>query len=202
MPNYTITHGHTRNYRSTPTWRSWSSMRQRCTNKNLPHYRHYGGRGITVCERWSVFENFLADMGERPHGTSIDRIDKDGNYEPGNCRWASNRQQQVNSRNARMLTYQGETMCITDWAKRLGLLQQGLSERLKVMSVEEALSHPKTYGSPSKITAEQAKAIHSAKGTGSASKVAARFPGATAGIVAAIWAGRSWKFLGSQKHES
>jgi hypothetical protein len=71
-------------------------MIQRCTNQKHQAYANYGGRGITVCERWRVFENFLADMGEHPEGLSIDRIDNDGNYEPGNCRWASALQQRHN----------------------------------------------------------------------------------------------------------
>lgn len=78
------------------TRNSFDAMKQRCQNPNHPSYKYYGGRGISVCERWSSFENFLCDMGDRPLGHSIDRIDPSGNYEPSNCRWASSRQQSEN----------------------------------------------------------------------------------------------------------
>ena len=97
----TTTHGHTKNKKISPTYVSWYSMKTRCTNKNSIHFRHYGGRGISLCESWMKFENFLADMGERPVGKSIDRIDVNGNYEPSNCRWATQFEQVTNTRRSK-----------------------------------------------------------------------------------------------------
>lgn len=86
----------------TPTYVSWTAMLYRCSTQTSPDYANYGGRGIVVCDRWRTFENFLVDMGPRPsRAHSIDRIDVNGNYEPGNCRWATRSQQQRNKRNAR-----------------------------------------------------------------------------------------------------
>lgn len=96
-----LIHGHTIAHRPTATYRSWASMMARCRNPNDSRYRYYGARGIKVCERWLVFENFLTDMGERPEGLTIDRIDGDGNYEPSNCRWATRK---VQARHHRKLT--------------------------------------------------------------------------------------------------
>jgi len=92
-------HGHTngQRYRSR-TYRSWDAMKQRCLNINNFKFNYYGGRGIMVCERWMVFENFLADMGERPEGLTLDRIDNDGHYEPINCKWSTYKQQNNNRR--------------------------------------------------------------------------------------------------------
>lgn len=101
-----IRHGHTRDNgkggrATSPEYRSWKAMLERCRNPNAPNYHLYGGRGITVCDRWlgrDGFVNFLADMGARPKGTSLDRINTDGDYEPGNCRWADAKTQSTNRR--------------------------------------------------------------------------------------------------------
>lgn len=92
-------HGHAKRGSVTPTYRTWVAMRARCLNPNVINYANYGGRGIKVCERWDDFENFLADMGLKPSPKhSIDRIDNDGNYESGNCHWATKLEQARNSR--------------------------------------------------------------------------------------------------------
>ena len=86
--------------RNTPTRVSWLSMRQRCTYPAHPYFHNYGGRGIKVCDRWRRYKNFLADMGKRPPGMTLDRIDVNGNYEAGNCRWATASEQRRNQRAA------------------------------------------------------------------------------------------------------
>lgn len=116
----------------TSTYRIWIAMRSRCNNPKTANYDKYGGRGIKVCERWdNSFAHFLADMGERPPGLSIEREDNDGNYKPGNCRWATRSEQGRNMRRNRMVTHNGETLCMAAWAERLGIRWDTLYRRIK-----------------------------------------------------------------------
>jgi hypothetical protein len=116
-------------------------MLSRCTNPAVRKYHVYGGRGIKVCERWLLFENFLADMGEPPPGLTLDRIDTDGHYEPGNCRWADQKAQQNNRRNNHLLTFDGETLGITEWQRRSGVDRHTIMRRLqKGWPIERALT--------------------------------------------------------------
>ncbi|SOY65623.1 conserved hypothetical protein [Cupriavidus phytorum] len=123
--------------------RSWMSMRQRCENPSDGAYGRYGGRGIKVCERWSAFENFLADMGPMPDDCTLDRIDVNGDYEPSNCRWATYREQARNQRTNRKITHAGKTMCLAGWADELGIGRSTLAYRLKSgLTFEQAISRP------------------------------------------------------------
>jgi hypothetical protein len=129
-----------------PDYHLWSTMIQRCTNPKRKGYHNYGGRGITVCERWRhAFENFTADMGPRPSPThSLERRDNDQGYSPENCYWATWTQQRRNTRFNVVLTFQGETLCITEWALRLGIKAPSLKKRLvNGWTIEAALSTPK-----------------------------------------------------------
>jgi hypothetical protein len=123
-----ITHG----LSGTTTYTVWWRMRQRCEDQNDAAYHDYGGRGITVCARWHSFESFLEDMGERPEGLTIERINNDGSYEPSNCRWATRTEQGRNKRSNRLLTYGGETRPLSEWAEIKGLRMRTLWARLYV----------------------------------------------------------------------
>lgn len=127
----------------TPTHTLWMGMKQRCESPGASKFSIYGARGIKVCERWQSFPNFLADMGERPPGMSIDRIDPDGNYEPGNCRWANQLEQQNNRRNNRMVVVNGKSMTVSMAARSAGLGPDMVMQRLKRgQSIEQALRSP------------------------------------------------------------
>lgn len=116
-----ITHGHSHKGKTTPTYASWSQMIQRCTNPKTDAFPRYGGRGIKVCDRWSSFENFLADMGEKPIGLTIGRKDNDGNYEPRNCRWETHTQQMQNTSRTVSVTIRGVTGCFAQVCRHFGI---------------------------------------------------------------------------------
>jgi hypothetical protein len=128
-----VKHGAARVGRKTAEYRIWCAMRERCNSKNHVEYPRYGGRGVLICDRWNSFENFLADMGERPSAEhSIDRIDVNGNYEPTNCRWASKSEQARNKRTSVLMTLNGETRHRLEWAERLNLSVNTIKRRQRM----------------------------------------------------------------------
>ena len=140
-------------------------MIRRCTKPKTAFFERYGGRGITVCDRWYLFENFLADMGEKPVGLTLDRINNSGDYEPGNCRWATWQEQNRNNSHTRLITYNGVTLCVKEWAQRNGLHPAVLRHRLNNWdSVEQAITAPKRQGARMDLKAQ--KKVTTIKGRG------------------------------------
>lgn len=137
----------------TPTYFSWKDMRRRCTKRTDPQWKDYGGRGITVCEHWiDNYDNFVDDMGEKPEGMTLDRINNDLGYSPNNCRWATRTEQNRNSRQVRILEYQGRCQRLTEWAEELQISVATLHERLTKDYTPDLIFHkgPLThrYGRP------------------------------------------------------
>lgn len=110
--------------------KSWVAMRQRCLNKKDPSYDYYGGRGITICPEWESFEQFVKDMGRRPEGFTIERIDVDGNYEPDNCKWADKVEQARNRRNNKLICIEGEYKCVAEWLELYDIPKRTYYKRL------------------------------------------------------------------------
>lgn len=127
-----------------PEYNSWHSMIRRCTDPTTLGYHRYGGRGISVCERWaSSFTHFLEDMGFRPTGTTLDRKDVNGNYEPSNCRWATHQEQAENTSRVILVTANGKTQSLGAWARDLGVSDKAIRYRLKIgMSHHNAINKP------------------------------------------------------------
>jgi hypothetical protein len=125
-------HGHARKRRLSPTYRSWANMISRCTHPKNKNWNRYGGRGIKVCDKWRLsFKAFLQDMGEKPQGLTIDRIDNSGNYEPGNCRWATVQEQMQNTCQTKLLQFGGESMGLAAWGRKLGIKKETILDRLR-----------------------------------------------------------------------
>lgn len=144
--SYLIKHGHSTKKKQTDTYKVWAGIRTRCVNPNDTAYQNYGGRGITICERWKdSYENFLEDMGERPgKDYSIDRIDNEQGYSPENCKWATRKEQHRNTRRNVWIEFNGEKKVMADWADEYGIKRQTLKHRLAVLGwdIETALTTP------------------------------------------------------------
>ena len=125
----------------------WCQMKSRCNTPSHPEYHNYGARGIKVCEQWmSGFENFLSDMGKKPPGLSLDRYpNNDGNYEPGNCRWATSEQQCNNLRKNRRIEFQGECLTVAQWARKTGIVEQTIRCRLRAGDDPATVLSPTTF---------------------------------------------------------
>lgn len=138
-----LRHGHCPSGKPTPEYRSWNKMKDRCLNPANEAYADYGGRGITICERWLKFDNFLADMGSRPSGTTLERVNNKKGYMPSNCKWGTRLEQNNNSRWNTRITYRGRTQTIAQWARELSIPSNRISKRLgEGWSVEKTLSTP------------------------------------------------------------
>lgn len=132
-------HGHPKD----ATYWSWAHMIQRCENTKNKSYKDYGGRGITVCDRWKTFKNFLADMGDKPTGLLLDRIDNSRGYFKANCRWTTRHVQNNNRRNSIKYTHDGQTRSLNEWASILGIDRETIWARVKSgWSVSKALTTP------------------------------------------------------------
>jgi hypothetical protein len=173
----------------TKTYKLWANMVQRCTNPENNSFKHYGGRGIAVCERWMEFDNFITDMGHPTKGMTLDRRDNNGNYEPANCRWASVKEQQNNKRSNHIVTYNGKQMTLAQVADAAGIPYPRLRSRLCVHNLPievAAISERYHY----KLTKEKAEEIRASLEANSV--LAARYS-VTQRTIRAIKQGRTWK---------
>jgi hypothetical protein len=138
--NPSFSHGHALRGKRTSTYQIWEGIKKRCTSPKCQAYKNYGGRGITICDRWLDFANFLSDMGERPNGLCIERVNNQKGYSPENCTWATRKEQAKNRRNTRFVTAFGETLSIAEWCGKTGLSYSTVYLRLRTgKTPEEAL---------------------------------------------------------------
>jgi hypothetical protein len=138
------THGDRTRAYTTPEYAAWKSMRNRCFNTSNPAYPRYGGRGITVCERWNDYPTFLKDMGRKPSKShSLDRIDNNKGYSPANCRWAGRKEQTQNRRSNKVVEFMGRRQSVAAWCDELGLVRNAVYLRLAAgVPVGEAFTRP------------------------------------------------------------
>jgi hypothetical protein len=137
-------HGHTSDGKASSEYATWNQAKQRCTHPPHPKWKDYGGRGISMCDRWlDSFSAFLEDMGPRPAGMTLERHDNDGPYAPWNCQWATRKAQQQNRRVTAFITFGEQTKCAADWAREVGLTEGCLSSRIRAgWPTERALYQP------------------------------------------------------------
>ena len=132
---------------NTPTYTSWVEMRRRCRSGHRADSHWYQGRGISVCDAWNSYDQFLADMGERPPGTTLDRVDNSGGYSPENCRWADAGVQARNRRSSRLIEFSGITQTLEEWSRQTGIKVPCLRYRLgKGWPLERAFGEPAMLG--------------------------------------------------------
>lgn len=149
------THGNASDGKVTVEYTTWAAMRDRCSNPKSVKYKDYGGRGIAVCDEWQNFETFRADMGNKPRGMSLERIDNNQGYSRQNCRWALPLEQARNRRGNIMLKYCGEEHNLSHWCEKLGLNRGTIGARLRASwSVERTLSTPVHFYSKMKSHAK------------------------------------------------
>jgi len=135
-------HGHASDPNRSPEYRTWQSMVQRCRNPNGPDYHRYGGRGINMCGRWASFENFLLDMGHRPDGTTLNRVDNDIGYNKENCRWSTHREQYNNKCSNRIIEYRSRRATMAQWARIRKIKYSVLFQRIhRGWTVRRALGY-------------------------------------------------------------
>ena len=140
LENLMIKHGKS----NTKIYKVWSSLKNRCKSKTCKSYKNYGGRGIKVCNRWEKFENFYADMGDNPGNLTIERINNDKGYSPGNCKWATREEQSNNKRDVKLLSFNGELKSLCQWAKKIKMPWTTLYFRVNKWKwpLEKALTIP------------------------------------------------------------
>lgn len=137
-------HGHASRGRKSPTYLTWESMFRRCYMPSQDSFKDYGAKGIRVCDRWFSFEAFLEDMGQKPPGLTIDRIDSAANYEPSNCRWATTTEQRINQRRMRSLEHGGLRLTVYEWSAKTGIPSPVIRARIDRLGwdVGRALTEP------------------------------------------------------------
>jgi len=134
----------THNMTYSSVYASWWHMIDRCNNKENNRYKYYGGRGISVCDRWMDINTFYRDMGDKPDGLTIERIDNNGNYEPDNCKWATIAEQNRNNTRTILIKYENKVRCVSEWARIIGIHKNTLFYRLRHHTPEIAFNMPKS----------------------------------------------------------